>query len=225
MKALRLQLPGTLLKQVGFANILDIVESIEILQAFQYDQTHLFSIQRMRFKKKIDSNIEEFIEMNFKPEFFKVLNVMGKEVTCIMNQEQTSGFFPFIDSGPWALRFPIFVSEDKILLSLISQDEYLPKLHQILSSLTESYEIIASTDLEKMEDIREFFGKYFLPFPNFTSKQREIALYALKNGYFQSPRKIRTKTIAEKFNISVSAVNKHLNNLRNIAIEFFFGKG
>lgn len=223
MKALRLQLPGQFLKHVGFSSILELVEWVEILQAFQYDQTHMFSIQRMKFKEEIQTDIEDFIRAKFNPEFFKLLNMKGREITCIMNQIQSSGFFPIIDSGPWAFRFPIFVSEEKILLSLISQDEYLPKLHEILTSFTDSYDILSSTDLEKIEDIKKFFGKYFMPFPNFTSKQREIASFATKHGYFRSPKLISAYKIAKEFNISVSAVNKHLNNLKNTAVQYFFG--
>ncbi|MHA1804707.1 MAG: helix-turn-helix domain-containing protein [Promethearchaeota archaeon] len=224
MKAIRLQLPGNFLKYLGFHDIFQDIEWIEILQAFQYDSTHLFSIQRMKFMHSINDPLDVFIQTKFNPKFYQVLNVMEDEMTCILNQTRSSGFFPIIESGPWAFRFPIHVSKEKILLSMIVQEEYLPKLYEILMSFTNTYEILASTDLDKIEDIKDFFGAYFLPFPNFTRRQRELATYAAEKGYFQSPKKISAKDIAKKFNISVTAVNKHMNNIKNIAMEYFFGK-
>ncbi|MHA1723466.1 MAG: helix-turn-helix domain-containing protein [Promethearchaeota archaeon] len=224
MKAIRLQLPGNFLKHLGFMEVFQDIEWIEILQAFQYDSTHLFSIQRMKFSHPINEPMEMFIQTRFNPEFFQVLNATGEELTCILNQIRSSGFYPIIESGPWAFRFPIYASREKILLSMIVQKEYLPKLHEILMSFTSSYEILASMDLDKIEDIKDFFGNYFLPFPNFTKKQRELASYAAQHGYFQTPKKISAKDIAKKFNISVTAVNKHMNNIKNIAMEYFFGK-
>ena len=63
-----------------------------------------------------------------------------------------------------------------------------------------------------------------IPFPEFTKRQKDIATYAAKLGYFNSPKNISASKIAEHFDISVSAVNKLLKKAENMAMEFFFGK-
>ena len=80
------------------------------------------------------------------------------------------------------------------------------------------------TYINKKNKIDATLGRFSIPSPNFTKRQREIAFFAAKQGYFKSPKKINAEKIAQHFKISVSAVNKHLKNTRNIAMEYFFGK-
>ncbi|KKL09535.1 hypothetical protein LCGC14_2564880, partial [marine sediment metagenome] len=51
MKIIRLQIPGNFLEHIGFAELFQELEFVEILNAFQYDQNHFFSLQKIRFKK------------------------------------------------------------------------------------------------------------------------------------------------------------------------------
>ena len=60
------------------------------------------------------------------------------------------------------------------------------------------------------------------PFPNFPVKQHEIALYATRNGYYDTPRKIGAKELATHFNISISAVNEHLRKAEKTTMHYFF---
>ncbi|KKM77701.1 hypothetical protein LCGC14_1367370 [marine sediment metagenome] len=141
-----------------------------------------------------------------------------------MRQSRSSGFFPIIDAGPWALLIPIQISQDLLLINIICQNEYINKLFKDISSFTENFRIIGMTDVDKLDKFDNTLWRSAIPFPEFTKRQKDIATYAAKLGYFNSPKNISASKIAEHFDISVSAVNKLLKKAENMAMEFFFGK-
>jgi hypothetical protein len=223
MKIIRLQIPGNFLEHVGFAELFEELEFVEILNAFQYDQNHFFALQKIRFKPNNKLNLEDYINQQFKPQSFQLLSKFKNEIICIMNQNKTSGFFPIVDSGPWAFLFPIHISHDVLLINIISQEEYLTRLYKILESFTQNYKIISTVDLDKLDQYDDNIWRSAIPYPRFTKRQIDIATFAAKNGYFKSPKEISAMYIAEYFHISESAVNRHLKNARDTAMEYFFG--
>ena len=140
-----------------------------------------------------------------------------------MNQNKTSGFFPIVDSGPWAFLFPIHVSQEVLLINLISQNEYVNKLFDVINSFTEKYKIIGMTDLDKIDEVDQTIWRSAIPFPKFTKRQQEVASFAAKKGFFKIPKKISAIQIADHFGISESAVNRLIKSARNLAMEYFFG--
>ncbi len=224
MKIIRLQIPGNFLEHIGFADLFQELEFVEILNAFQYDQTHFFALQKIRFKHEVKGDLDKYIRKYFNPKAFQLLTQSGNEIICIMNQSKKSGFFPIFDSGPWALLFPIHISQQLLLINIISQNEYIDKLYKIISSFTKDYKVIGMTDVDKLDKFDNTLWRSAMPFPEFTKRQKDIATYAAKKGYFNTPKRISAFKIAEYFGISVSAVNKLLKKAENIAMEFFFGK-
>jgi DNA-binding CsgD family transcriptional regulator len=222
MKIIRLQIPGILLKYAGFADLFNALEWVDILKAFRYEQNQFFSLQKIKFKPESMKNLSKEIKSKFNPETIQILEIKGDEIVCIMYQNNPSGFFPIIDSpGPWAFLFPIHASRDFILLNIISREDYIPNLFEILSKYTDSYQLVAIEDLKSIDQISNL---QYLPYPNFTKRQSEIASFAAKHGYFNSPRELTAKKIAEHFEISISAVNSHLRRAENKAMQYFFGK-
>lgn len=223
MKIVRLQIPGNFLEHIGFTDLFQQLEFIEILNAFQYDQNHFFALQRIRFKPGLTQDLVKAIKKQFNPQSFQLLNQSKNEIICIMNQNKTSGFFPIVDSGPWAFLFPIHVSQDVLLINIISQKEYVNKLFSAIESFTEKYEIIGMNDLDEINEIDQTIWRSAIPFPKFTKRQREVATYAAKEGFFKTPKKISAAQIANHFGISESAVNKLLKTAKNLAMQYFFG--
>ncbi len=224
MKIIRLQIPGNFLEHIGFADLFQELDFVEILNAFQYDQTHFFALQKIRFSHDIEGKLDKYIKKYFKPQAFQLLTQTGNEVICIMNQSKKSGFFPIFDSGPWALLFPIHISQQLLLINIISQNEYIDKLFKIISSFTKDYKIVGMTDVDKLDKFDNTLWRSAIPFPEFTKRQKEISTYAAKNGYFNSPKMISADKIANHFGISVSAVNKTLKKAEDTAMKFFFGE-
>ena len=227
MKIIRLQIPGNFLEFIdtAFVDLFQNLEFVEILNAFQYDQQNFFTLQRIRFKPDSFQDLKTFIRERFKPQFFELLYQSGNEIVCIMRQSRSSGFFPIFDSAQgWALLFPIHVSQEVLLINIISQTKNINKLFDIISSFTEDYKIIGMTNVNKLDKFDNTLWRSAIPFPEFTKRQKDIASYAAKKGYFQSPKRISASKIAGHFRISVSAVNKLLKKAENTAMEFFFGK-
>ncbi|TFF85005.1 MAG: hypothetical protein EU551_04735 [Promethearchaeota archaeon] len=221
MKIIRLQIPGVLLKAAGFAELFNELKWVKILKAFRYEQNQFFSLQQIKFKPESMKNLSKEIKSKFNPETIEILDIKGDEITCIMFQHNPSGFFPIIDSpGPWAFLFPIHASRDFILLNIISREDYIPNLYETLSKYTDSYKIVAVRDLK---NINQILNQKYLPSPNFSKRQNEIASYAAKNGYFKSPKEISANKISKHFQISISAVNNHIRKAENKAMEYFFG--
>jgi predicted DNA binding protein len=223
MKIIRLQIPGNFLEYVGFADLFQHLEFIEILNAFQYDQNHFFALQRIKFKPNIIKDLDKYIKKKFNPQSFQLLNQTRNEIICIMDQNKTFGFFPIVDSGPWAFLFPIHVSQEVLLINVISQNEYVNKLFDVINSFTEKYKIIGMTDLDKIDEVDQTIWRSAIPFPKFTKRQQEVASFAAKKGFFKIPKKIRATQIADHFGISESAVNRLIKSARNLAMEYFFG--
>ena len=227
MKIIRLQIPGNFLEFIdtAFVDLFQNLEFVEILNAFQYDQQNFFTLQRIRFKPDSFQDLKTFIRERFKPQFFELLFQSGNEIVCIMRQSRSSGFFPIFDSAQgWALLFPIHVSQEVLLINIISQTKNINKLFDIISSFTEDYKIIGMTNVNKLDKFDNTLWRSAIPFPEFTKRQKDIASFAAKKGYFQSPKRISASKIAGHFRISVSAVNKLLKKAENTAMEFFFGK-
>ena len=226
MKVIRLQIPGNFLEYIdaSFTNLFQNLEFVEILNAFQYDQKNFFTLQKIRFKPDSFQDLNNFVRDQFKPQFFKLLYQSGNEIICIMRQSRSSGFFPIFDSAQgWALLFPIHISQEVLLINIISQTEDINKLFGIISSFTKNYKIIGMTDVDKLDKFDNTLWRSAIPFPEFTRRQKEIATFAAKNGYYNSPKKITATKLAEHFGISVSAVNKLLKKAENTAMQFFFG--
>ncbi|MFX1493242.1 MAG: helix-turn-helix domain-containing protein [Promethearchaeota archaeon] len=224
MKIVRLQLPGDSLKKVGFENLFNKIEFVEILNAFQYDQNHFFALQKIKFKRKTEIDIKQVIIESFKPEILQILEQSRNEVICIMDQSRSSGFFPIVGSGPWAFLFPIYVSSEIVLITIISHEDYIKNLFEKLTSFTEDFKIIGLTDLDKINKFDETIWRSMIPLPKFTKRQKEIASYAAKNGFFKSPKEITAIEIASSFGLKEATINKHLKKARNLAMEYFFGK-
>jgi predicted DNA binding protein len=77
-------------------------------------------------------------------------------------------------------------------------------------------------DILGINDAHGTLKKYATPLPRFTTRQREIATYAFRHGFFETPRKIAAEELAKHFQISVSAINEHLRKIDYLTMKFFF---
>ncbi len=98
----------------------------------------------------------------------------------------------------------------------IVDEEAQKELLDTFSKYADSAQILAMADIEKT------LPTSTLLMPNFTSRQREIAQYAIRNGYLEMPKRISAQEIANHFGISVSAMNEHLRKVEGIALRYFF---
>ena len=203
---------------IGLSNLFDDIERIEILQAYQFDQTNFFSLQKITIKIGALSRINDIINKTFNAnaKSFELIEQKDNEITCIMQQSRKEGFWPlFFEPFQWGFIPPISVDKESILITIITQN--VQKLHKEISKVTQNYDILAQSDVKTISQ-----NRLLIPYPKFTKRQKEIAVFAVRNGYFDSPKKINAESIAKKFKRHVSTINEHLRNATRLALEYFF---
>ncbi|MEJ2252283.1 MAG: helix-turn-helix domain-containing protein, partial [Candidatus Lokiarchaeota archaeon] len=147
---------------------------------------------------------------------YKILEKKSNEILCIMKQRNTSGFWPAFLSESFALLPPITFDRDAVIFGVIAKDE------ELTTVLTE-HKIFKSMELLSVANIDETIANSINIMPKLTTRQKQIMIFATRNGYFKIPKQISTKRIAEHFQISTSAILNHIQKAERSIMEFFFG--
>ena len=94
----------------------------------------------------------------------------------------------------------------------------------MLNQYAASYEISAISSIDKSGffDIDKSFAKRKGMEIKLTPRQKEVVNWAVKNGYYNSPKKISADEIGEKFGITVSAVNQLLRKVEHSVMNHYF---
>ncbi|MHA1340371.1 MAG: helix-turn-helix domain-containing protein [Promethearchaeota archaeon] len=232
MRIIKLQIQNRFLKILGLMDILKNFEKIEILNIFQYDRKNFFSIQKITFKPGFLSNNddqhnkEDFIINYLKKHLNAVeIDLIDKvdedSIICMMHQRRVKGFWTLIiPKGPWAIIAPITIDKNESIVSIITTEKFfMGKLRNALRPYGRYIKVLANTRMLEFQSTNNI-----QPFPNFTKRQQQIAKFAVKNGYYNLPKKINIEDIAKKFNLSASTVGEHLRKVESIAMQYFFGK-
>jgi DNA-binding CsgD family transcriptional regulator len=210
------------MERFDLVEMLTDIKHAEILNAYQYDNYNLFSLQRIWFKPNRITDLDKFFRERLNVEYYELLNQQNDEVLCILKQKRDTGFFKMLDQGPWAFLFPISIWEDRVQVQLLAEEQYLSRLYDGLSKFS-GVDVINVSNVEGIKGLDQV-GQLKIPAPNFTAKQRDIASYAALHGYFESPKRISGKAIAEYFGVTEATVNIHLKNAENLAMKHFFGE-
>jgi predicted DNA binding protein len=216
MRILKLKISSDFLEKNHFPNYFTISSHIEMLQIYQYDISSFFSMQRIMLKPNIGPNVEEKLIETFQPKAFKIIEQKKDEILCIMKQDSNTGFWPLLLANNWALIPPIIVDEDYIKLTVLTREENVNPMFDTLRKQ------VRDIQLEAVGDAQSALEKMGTVLPKFTPRQIEIATYAFRKGFFESPRKITAEELASKFSISVSAVNEHLRKTEYLVMKYFF---
>jgi predicted DNA binding protein len=184
---------------------------------YQYDEDNFFCLQKIQFRPNCAERLEEVMRQVLSAVFFQVLDRRGDEVLCITRLEISAGFWKVFKQESWALLPPIVMDEVSLVISVLAVEESMQRLYDTLNALVPDYEILASMDVSNAPN-----ATGGIPVPDITSRQREIVQFAVRKGFFDSPKKVQAAEIAEKFGISVSAVNEHLRKVERTIMEYFF---
>ncbi|MHA1681289.1 MAG: helix-turn-helix domain-containing protein [Promethearchaeota archaeon] len=222
MKLERLRLSSSFLADLGFMGFFEFVDSIKILTTFQYDRNNFLSLERIHFKREHVSDWELILKEHFPVEFIQLISRRGDDILCVIKSTSETGFFPMPGNitGPWALLPPISIDKDSIMITIFSNEEVLCLIHDALSSMGAVFTILSLSDASESM-VGDSWGG--MMGPSFTGRQEEIARYAVRHGFFKTPKEISAIDIGGYFGISVSAVNEHLRKVKRLSMEYFFG--
>jgi predicted DNA binding protein len=74
-------------------------------------------------------------------------------------------------------------------------------------------------EILSISDIQPNYENLFL---KLTDRQKEVAYYAVQHGYFEIPRRINSKKIANHFKITRSALYDHLRKIEKTIYHSIF---
>lgn len=216
MKLVKLKMSSQFLTRLGYVELFKYIKFYEIIHAYSYDRTNFFSKQRIVFHPGMMNEHLEDVKKILRTDVFQTLSQSGDEIVALTQQRNDIGFYPLLVEQTFAVIPPITIDSEFIKVTLMAPAEALEQLYTILGRISNNaYEILASYDMRN-ELIDRSEGM-------FTERQREICVFAYRNGFFESPRKITAEAIAEKFNISVSAFNEHIRKVEKLVMKYFFG--
>jgi len=216
-----------MVNNMGLQPFFERLEYMEIINVWQYSQTDFFSVQKLVFKKQFKSDLDadlETLKKQLNASFLQIIRKKENEIICILKQHRDDGFWPAFLPGAWALIPPIVIDHEYILLTLVAPKEYVQNLFQMVKRYTSDYSVLAVERMDNVDRIEELLGVNNVPYPTFTDRQREIATFAVRNGFYKSPKKISAQVIADEMGISVSAVNEHLRKVERVGMDYFFGE-
>ncbi len=219
MRIERLRIAADFVTKAGFPEFFRRVSHVEISNAFQYDRNNFLSLARITFKADSRDEWNAILEQDLHVRFVQELSRAGSTISCIIRSTSATGFFPLPVSqeSSWAIVPPIIMDPGSVTLTLIAEEPALAEIHATISGLGSEITVLALSGLGR--DMQETP----LLSPPFTPRQREVATYAIRRGFFKNPKQIAAEEIADHFNMSVSAVNEHLRKARQAAMSFFFG--
>lgn len=216
MKLLKLRVTSDIFANVGHPGMFERIRLIQVLNILQYDDKNIFLLVKIHFKPEFRENWREFLESFPVITFIQPLKEIHNEVVCLLRFSKTSSFWPTLSSGPWAILPPMIVDNDSFQLTLIISEDSLENIYRFLDEFATSHELLAINDLNAIASNEPMLT------PDFTDRQIEIARYAFKHGYFETPKRISSKELAEVFKVSEAAVTKNLRRASYLAMKYFF---
>lgn len=122
----------------------------------------------------------------------KTYFISGK--TPLSSEQQnlltSGGFF----SSPFEIR------DETVIMTFVGDSKNLMKLFDLSKKMDIHYKIVSSTDATFSADS---------PLNGLTQKQREVLTVAFENGYYDSPKRIDSRQLADKLHIKCSTLVEH----------------
>lgn len=223
MQLVKIKYPTEIIISLHLLNF-EKIKYLEVIEIFQYDRLNFVTLNRIFIKDRKD-NPEKIIETTFHPELYQIIEIEGDEIMFLMKHRNDKGFWPSLMSDSWTILPPIIIDEKYIKETLLIKTNF-EEVYKEYSKIIKNLEVVAINEIHHISEEHVLQKKQLVPnwqpFPLFTARQQEIATYATRHGYYKSPKEISADSLAEKFNISISAVNEHLRKAEQVAMRYFF---
>ncbi len=212
MKRITLRISKDFIQEIGFTALFRYVERVELQRIYRFDQTSMVAIQEFKFfdegftpekLKGIKGTSINYIE--------ELSKVDEKTYVCLVKTEKEDKFHEILTDFSVLLDYPLVITQDYLEISLIGDESLLEQISSYLSP--KKYEVLKIADITpEKKSIKALL----------TKRQFEVIEYAVRNGFFELPRRISSKHIAKHFNFSVSAFNELLRRVERKMFNLFF---
>ncbi|MDX1798930.1 MAG: helix-turn-helix domain-containing protein [Candidatus Lokiarchaeia archaeon] len=193
----------------------DLLEKYELLQIHRQDEDQIFATQKVKFKDpKMDPKMLE--GKNYGMSYIEIIKEDrgNNEFIFFSKHKWIKQTKDFLDKLDLIIDPPIILDRDRLLVNIITESKNIDKF-------VESLDSFYNTKLEilSISDIQPNYENLFL---KLTDRQKEVAYYAVQHGYFEIPRRINSKKIANHFKISRSALYDHLRKIEKTIYHSIF---
>jgi hypothetical protein len=178
------------------------VRSYEILETLKMDYEEGICIEIIEFTLKEGASIHD-IRTLWNIEILSVLKSEGCKHTCLIRYtepEETKGMFQESDLG-LIHTIPTIISLEKFTVSMMGEQKNL-------SDFTEMMRTHVGT-IRKMAIRKAAYQKSDI-LAVLTDKQREVMVAAFRHGYYDYPKKISSRRLCRKVNISKPTMLQHM---------------
>ncbi len=206
-----LELDPALLKMMGYQDLLSKIEYIEGMDTFKIE-THSASesgICKVKLRRGINFRdlepVTTALGMTIEP-----LGDKDGIFVCFFKAKLEDRAAELLKSinADLIYSLPFYLSEEKVILSFLGDSENIKSFLDTLKNFGISFKVVS---LQK--PIQES-GLSFL-----TERQKEILITAKTKGYYDNPRRISSKKLAQEFGISTSTLLEHLRKAEKKLIE------
>jgi predicted DNA binding protein len=193
-----------------------LFEKYELLQIHRQDDDQIFATQKVKFK---DTKMHpQMLEgKHYGMSYIEVLkeDKENNEFIFFSRHKWIKQTKEFLDKLDLIIDPPIILDQDRLLVSIITESK---NIDEFVNSLNHFYD--RELEILSISHIPLNYQNLFL---KLTDRQKEIVYYAVQHGYFEIPRRINSKKIADHFKISRSALYDHLRKIeRTIYHSIFF---
>jgi predicted DNA binding protein len=198
-----------------FAETFALVHSYEILETLKMDYQEGICIEIIEFTLKEGSSIHDIRTLG-NMEILSVLKSVENKHTCLIRYieaEEAKEQFRESDLG-LIHTIPTIISPEKFIISMMGERKNLTDFVEMMRNAGAIRNMSFRRAAYQKADILEVL----------TDKQREVMVVAFQNGYYDYPKKIGSKQLCQKVNISKPTLLQHLRKAeRRILKEIMTG--
>jgi len=192
-----------------------LLEKYELIQIHRQNDDQILATQKVKFK---DSKMHpKMLESeHYGMSYIEIIEEDrgNNEYIFFSKHNWVKQTKDFLDKLDLIIDPPIILDQNRLLVSIIAESK---NVDEFVNSLNQFYK-------EKMEilSISVIKPNYENLFLKLTDRQKEIVYYAIQHGYFEIPRRINSKKIANYFKISRSALYEHLRKIERTIYNTIF---
>jgi predicted DNA binding protein len=195
--------------------LFDLLEKYELLQIHRQNEDQIFATQKVKFKDpKMHPKMLEGEQHGMS--YIEVIKEDrgNNEFIFFSKHNWVKETKEFLDKLDLIIDPPIILDQDRLLVSIITDSK---NINEFLNSLNNYYG--GKLEILSISNMQLNYENLFL---RLTDRQKEIVYYAIQHGYFEIPRRINSKKIANHFKISRSALYEHLRKIERIIYHTIF---
>ncbi len=201
---------------VEYRDFFDMFEKYEVIELCHYRNNLMSSIQKVKFKAhKMQSVmiLKKFCGF----QYIEIIGASESKNECILFSihELSPEVKEFFEQTEVFIDPPVILDSNCFLISFILDVKDIDRIYSSKAAKLYKDEI----EILSIGPVHLRGENFFLIL---TDRQKEIMYYAVQQGYYETPRRVKTGTIANHFDISRSGIHNHLRKVERTIFNSIF---